>query len=104
MIIEAESLFSPDLNNLGARSSAAITIALLAALHHHVGGRCPTHNQIFQLALDIHRFQQGNIWSGVDIAASIFGGFINFRIHPYLTNAKYDIRSINLPQKINLKA
>lgn len=67
------SAFYSDADKLGLGSSAALTVALTAALCRHFG-------RTFEnaLAYEAHRRLQGGEGSGLDIAASIAGGVIRF--------------------------
>ena len=64
--------FSVDGRKLGIGSSAALTVALVAALRQ---GR-----DIFHEALQAHRRLQGGAGSGVDVAAAVTGGLIEYRM------------------------
>ena len=55
---------------LGLGSSAALTVAMLAALEEEKPG--------LERAIDIHREWQGGSGSGVDIACSLHGGLIEY--------------------------
>ena len=62
--------FAEDGTKLGIGSSAALTAALVAAL----GG------DVFPDALAAHRRLQGGSGSGVDVATSVHGGLIEYRL------------------------
>ena len=64
--------FIVDGRKLGIGSSAALTVALVAALQQ---GR-----DIFHDALQAHRRFQGGAGSGVDVAAAVTGGLIEYRM------------------------
>ena len=61
---------------IGVGSSAAVAVALTAALGRTVG----TSEDIHQLATAAHQQFQGGSGSGVDIACSVAGGVIEFRM------------------------
>jgi phosphomevalonate kinase len=66
---------------LGLGSSAALTVALQRALHRYFidpEQDLPHEQQFFQ-AVDAHQRFQGNLGSGVDIAASVTGGILAYR-------------------------
>lgn len=65
--------FYHDADKLGLGSSAALTVALTAALCRHFGRRFEN-----ALAYEAHRRLQDGEGSGLDIAASISGGLIRF--------------------------
>jgi phosphomevalonate kinase len=62
---------------LGIGSSAALTVALAAALAE-VGD---VRKDLFPAALDGHRRLQGGLGSGIDIACSLLGGLIEYSLH-----------------------
>jgi phosphomevalonate kinase len=72
-----------DNQKFGLGSSAALTVALLAAL-------IKFGNQVFEIgketdlllktALQTHRQAQGNLGSGIDITASVLGGILQYQI------------------------
>jgi phosphomevalonate kinase len=61
---------------LGLGSSAAACTALLAALTCHRGDALPDTREF----VDLHRDVQGRRGSGVDVAASVHGGLLAFRM------------------------
>jgi phosphomevalonate kinase len=61
---------------LGLGSSAALTVALLGALHAHASLAPPTLAE----AIEVHRAIQHGHGSGIDIAASLSGGLSHFRL------------------------
>lgn len=61
---------------LGLGSSAALAVALAAALLRRGGGRAPSLGAL----LDLHRRFQGGRGSGVDLAAALHGGILEHRL------------------------
>lgn len=61
---------------LGLGSSAALAVALQAALHAHAGLPAPT----LDACIDVHRAIQRGRGSGIDIAASLEGGLLRFQL------------------------
>jgi len=61
---------------LGLGSSAALSVALLGALHAHVHAAPPTIGE----AIEAHRAIQHGRGSGIDVAASLTGGLSRFRL------------------------
>lgn len=59
---------------LGLGSSAAVAVALTAALTH------ANRDEIFQHALAAHRVYAGGKGSGIDIATCCYGGFLKFSL------------------------
>ncbi len=67
---------------LGFGSSAALTVALASALVAAAsGGELPAADASWlQTLVTLHRQVQGGLGSGVDVAASLLGGSIRFRL------------------------
>ena len=65
---------------LGLGSSAAVTVALTRAMQAYVNSKDEETQALplFQRAHKIHQKMQGGIGSGLDIAASVFGGLVAF--------------------------
>ncbi|HUT78148.1 MAG TPA: hypothetical protein VM285_10700 [Polyangia bacterium] len=73
--------FSRRGRKLGLGSSAAVVTAACGALFAARGrGASTSREEIFRAALAAHRRAQGGRGSGVDIAASIFGGVLVYRM------------------------
>ena len=64
--------FSRDDRKLGIGSSAALTVALAAARSASV--------EVFTAALDAHAALQGGAGSGIDVAAAVHGGLIEYNM------------------------
>lgn len=62
---------------LGLGSSAALTVALTAAIAAHLGCELPAAQRL----ITMHRMFQDGRGSGVDVAASLRGGVISYRLH-----------------------
>lgn len=68
---------------LGLGSSAALTVAIiLGLLHIYRDETKPDRQLIYELADQIHFNVQGGKGSGIDIAASSFGGILKFHKDP----------------------
>lgn len=68
-------------SKLGFGSSAAMTVALMRALCHINSTDDPfVPADLFLQALKIHRLAQGNIGSGIDVAASVYGGVLIYEM------------------------
>jgi len=73
-----DDFYSKQLHSkLGFGSSAALTIALAKAVSCELQIDI-TDTQLFRLALSAHREAQGSLGSGIDIAASFFGGVTKY--------------------------
>jgi phosphomevalonate kinase len=66
--------FMDDGNKIGIGSSAALAVALLAALE--------ASRDVFDEALAAHRRLQGGAGSGVDVAAAVHGGLFEYLMEP----------------------
>jgi phosphomevalonate kinase len=68
-------------NKYGFGSSAAMTVALIKALLTAVNLQNDyTIDDFFQLAFQIHRKAQGDLGSGIDIAASVYGNVLTYQL------------------------
>jgi phosphomevalonate kinase len=73
--------FSRRGRKLGLGSSAAVVTAACGALFAARGrGASASREEIFRAALGAHRLVQGGRGSGVDVAASVFGGVLVYRM------------------------
>jgi phosphomevalonate kinase len=64
---------------LGLGSSAALTVALFTALAKF-SGFLVSKSVVFFNTLKIHHRAQGGMGSGIDIAASVFGGVLDYKM------------------------
>ncbi len=87
---------------LGLGSSAALTAALASAIVHWAGREGVLTDRLAWLRtlLAVHRGFQGGGGSGIDLAASLFGGALEYRLD---TNGLPAVaRPIQLPQDLEL--
>lgn len=76
--VDTRSFFLDDTRQkLGLGSSAALTVAFAAAVAAHVGCELPAAQRLIAM----HRMFQDGRGSGVDVAASLRGGVITYRLH-----------------------
>jgi len=74
--LDTDDFYSKELHSkYGFGSSAALTTALIKAVCISAGINAEPA-EIFKASLDIHHKAQGNLGSGIDIAASNFGGIL----------------------------
>ncbi len=82
--INTDSFYSQELNTkLGFGSSAALTVGLVKALFLLSGKNTENNdeqNKIFRLSLAAHKKAQSGLGSGIDIAASAFGGILQYKV------------------------
>ncbi len=76
--LRIESEFSAD---IGFGSSAAVTVATHAAIFNWLLGEPPENELLFHQALKTVHAVQGR-GSGADLAASVFGGIVNYTTAP----------------------
>jgi phosphomevalonate kinase len=76
IVLDSREFAVADNRKLGIGSSAAIAVTLAAALNQISGGNA----EVFRTAMQAHRQFQGGIGSGVDIACSMQGGIIEYRM------------------------
>lgn len=76
---------------IGFGSSAAVTVAVHAAIMQWLNGELPDPNELFTQALETVHAVQGR-GSGADLAASVFGGIIG-----YTTTPTFEHIPISLP-------
>ncbi len=78
--LNTDDFYSPSLHaKLGFGSSAALTVALVYALLKYMDRNFGL-TEIYGLAYRAHHEAQGKIGSGIDIAASTFGGRLIYRM------------------------
>ena len=82
--INTDAFYSQRLSiKLGFGSSAALTVAIVKALFRLINKNIESkdvRNQLFRLSLAAHKKAQGNVGSGIDIAASSYGGVLHYRV------------------------
>ena len=82
--ITTDAFYSEKLKTkLGFGSSAALTVSLVRALFAFSGTRHfneEIQNKIFRLSMAAHHHAQSNLGSGIDIAASAFGGVLEYKV------------------------
>ncbi len=81
--------FSEEGNKTGIGSSAALTVALVAGLNET--------EEVFDEALLAHRTLQGGAGSGVDIAAAVHGGLIEYEMR------QQAVRSLVWPEGLGMR-
>lgn len=87
---------------LGLGSSAALTVALITAIFKAFDPafniRANRH-YLFESSLQAHRSAQANIGSGIDIAASVFGGYIYYQLDK-VTSKPVVLEQLTLPENL----
>ncbi len=104
LTVDARPLFSDRGIKLGLGSSAALTVAIIAGLYAHARGLRPERSVLCKHALAVHRHLQGEVGSGIDVAASVYGGFMVFQ-HPDGAGDRLpSIHKVAWPSELKLKA
>lgn len=88
---------------LGLGSSAALTVALTAALYAWAGvmdTRVPDRKRLLRDAMSAHHQAQSNTGSGVDIAASVYGGVFRYRINGESGTTDVSMTPTHLPSDL----
>lgn len=90
-----------DKNKLGLGSSAALTVAFASALAEYTGVSLPRQdpNAWLMTLLNAHRRFQDGRGSGLDIAASLYGGVIGYCVN---NENKPQIEQLELPPELQL--
>ena len=76
--VDTTAFHADDGSKLGLGSSAALAVALAGGGHHAAG--MPPGNLTLDRLVDLHRGLQGGRGSGVDVAASLLGGLVRYRL------------------------
>jgi phosphomevalonate kinase len=89
-------------SKLGLGSSAALTVALESALEAWAGVDLVSHSSTgrLQALVDLHRHVQGGAGSGVDVAASLIGGIVRYRLGAGGTVA--EAVPVSLPEELRM--
>jgi len=101
IVLDTEAFFLEDSRQkLGLGSSAALTVSLIAALMARAGlldGRLPDKPLLLERAMSAHRKAQSNTGSGVDVAASVYGGVFQYQLNGGTGRPGVATRPFHLP-------
>lgn len=86
-------------NKFGLGSSAALTVSLVSGLMKYIGKNI-TEEALYREAFLAHRFAQGKMGSGVDIAASTTGGIISYTMPEDPEQLNGNIQRIRRPDNL----
>ena len=104
IILDTHEFYLPEKKQkLGLGSSAALTVALVQGLLAHLNpkdDRITNPLKLFRLAEKIHYTAQGKKGSGIDIAASCFGGIIHFQKISVRNKPSFKIVSAGVPENL----
>ncbi len=104
--IDTSGFYHGDYGKIGFGSSAALTVSLLGAIaasnNEHFYNDNEAQYSFFQHALKTHRFAQGKLGSGIDVAASCFGGILQYQINPDPNSHEAMIETMDYPEGLYL--
>jgi phosphomevalonate kinase len=89
-------------NKFGLGSSAALTVSLLSGLMEYIGKNI-SDEDLYREAFLAHRFAQGKMGSGVDIAASATGGIISYTMPENANKLNGNIQRIGRPDNLYME-
>ena len=102
--LDTSSFFENNIK-MGLGSSAALTSAFLASFllsPENINRTREDKLSIFDAAVQVHYLSQKNIGSGIDIAASVFGGVIYFQKLNSNHNNSARIEQLTLPANLHI--
>jgi len=92
-------------NKLGLGSSAALSVALYGGLlsypNQEMQLRC-SKNDLFNAVNSMHRLAQGQIGSGIDVAASVFGGALKYQLVHKKKPSSGLMNQIDIPSDLHI--
>ena len=86
-------------HKFGLGSSAALTVSLLSGLMEYIGKEI-SEEDLYKEAYRAHRYAQGKMGSGVDIAASATGGILSYTMPEDVKHLNGHINKINRPDNL----
>lgn len=95
--IDTSHFYHSNGKKYGFGSSTALTVALLKAVFRSSTSDIPGNEAFFKLALAAHRTAQGKRGSGIDVAASVYGGTIR-----YIRDEEQPPVSLLLPEDLHI--
>ena len=104
LTVDARPLFTDQGAKIGLGSSAALTVAMIAGLYSHARGLWPQRDVLFRHALSVHRHIQGARGSGIDVAASVYGGFSEFQRPNETSDRPPSVRPVVWPEDLHVEA
>lgn len=102
MTLDTSAFYTGAHTKLGFGSSAGLTVALASALAVWAGRGSATANRRIWLEelLHVHRAFQGGRGSGADIAASLLGGLVDYRLQREGDELHPAFRTARLPEAL----
>ena len=96
---------SETFTKFGLGSSAAVTVSLYGGLYaySHLAKKANFQlNNLFCRSFEIHHDLQGKTGSGIDIAASVYGGLIQYQIQTISSPSTACVEKFQFPSKLYL--
>ena len=104
LTVDARPMLSAQGSEFGLESGAALTVALIAGLYAHARGLRPDRSILLRHALAVHRRLQRGAGSGIDVAASVYGGYQIFQRSNKGADGPPRIRPVTWPDGLFLRA
>ena len=104
LTIDTSDFFSADGNmKMGLGSSAAITVGLLVAVRSHVNHVRINKHALMHDGYRHHNESQTQAGSGIDIAASVFGGILRYKLGINSPTYSAEIKQITTPEDLQMR-
>ncbi len=104
LTIDSSDFFTSDgETKLGLGASAAVTVGLLAAVQRFIDSTRPIDRALMYDGYRHHNESQNQAGSGVDIAASVFGGILRYKASTNLVAFSPSIDKISLPDDLQMR-
>ena len=104
IVIDSSEFFTPDgAQKLGLGSSAALTVGLLTAIRQLRQQDSIDKQQLLLDSYRLHNRFQGRAGSGIDVAASIFGGVLQYQMRQRATKFAPLAKSVSIPENLHIR-
>ena len=102
--IDSSDFFSQDGHvKLGLGSSAALTVGLLAAVRKILDCNYRDKQQLLRDSYDLHNHFQGLAGSGIDVAASVFGGVFRYQMSGDGSDFDPKVKMVSIPKNLQMR-
>ena len=104
LTIDSSDFFSTENNvKLGLGSSAAITVGLLAAVRAYINPAWTNKDALMHVGYRQHNESQHQAGSGIDIAASVFGGVLRYKVKKDSTAFSPVVEKVSVPEDLQMR-
>ena len=104
LTVDSSDFFSPNQNiKMGLGSSAAVTVGLVAVIGTFIDAFRHDRQQWMQESYRQHNMFQKQTGSGIDIAASVFGGTLRYCLESTSPRLVSTCRKIRLPDDLQMR-